>query len=151
MVKKNTTPPQRVENLEIRGSIYVSHGVIREMVLSKGWLINNDSVGTVWHHIHKMCYEFVQDIEGKLYERLQKLKEDNKTRMWKKNYVSFQKSYNWCDEVTIGLSAHVYDHSGEISLSSVEVKIKGTHKKYRTNLREALDKYVKTELEKQLK
>jgi hypothetical protein len=142
---------EEIKNLKISGGISISHGVIREMILSRGWSVNDDSIGTVWSAINKMMYDFIQHVKSVLPRRIEKLEEANKQRMWKKKYLTIEKSVPWYSDVTLSLSSFVNLELDEIHIAGVEVKIRGSSKRYVKPLKEAITQYVNSELEKNLK
>ncbi len=142
---------EEVKSLKIGGGLSIARGTLRELILSRGWVVNDDSVGTVWSALNKMAYDFVLHVKKTLPKRIEKLHEANTKRLWKKNFINIEKTVPWCDDVNVSLYTYVTIETDELSLMNVEVKIRGNSKKYTVPLKDALARYVNTELEKNLK
>jgi hypothetical protein len=143
--------------LDIRKcQVNVTSGVLRELILSRGWKLEPNAVGTVWHAIYKMTYDFVMHLETTLPKRMEKLNKDNLSRKWKKTFIQVSQKVEWTEDTTVLLSSTIYfganGANGDAQhLCGIGVKIKGTNKKNFVDAQVAIDRFLSKELEKTLK
>lgn len=133
--------------------VNITSGVLRELILSRGWKLEPDAVGTVWHAIYKMTYDFILHLETTLPKRVEKLNNDNLSRKWKKTFTQVSQKVEWTEDVTVLLSSCIYfgEHSDSPRLCGIGVKIRGASKKNSVDAQVAIDRYISKELEKNLK
>jgi hypothetical protein len=143
------------KTLETKTSrISISNSVLRELILSRGWKVEPNAIGTVWHAIHKMTYDFVEHIQLKLPKHIDKLNKDNLSRKWKKKFIQVSEKVEWTEDVTIVIASIIYiveDSQILPHMCDVRVKIKGANKSYSVDVNTAIDRYLNRELEKTLK
>lgn len=133
--------------------VNVTNGVLRELILSRSWKLEPDAVGTVWHAIYKMTYDFILHLETTLPKRTEKLNKDNLSRKWKKSFIQVSQKVEWTEDVTVLLSSCIYfgTHGDAPHLCGIGVKIRGASKKNSVDAQVAIDRYISKELEKTLK
>lgn len=133
--------------------VIVTSGVIRELILSRGWKLEPDAIGTVWHAIYKMTYDFVLHLQTTLPKRTDKLNKENLSRQWKKTFIQVSQKVEWTEDTTVLLSSCIYFGSNSDSphLCGIGVKIRGASKKNSVDAQVAIDRYISKELEKNLK
>jgi len=136
-----------------RCQVYVTNSVLRELILSRGWKLEPNAVGTVWHAIYKMTYDFIRHIETTLPKRVEKLNRENVSRKWNKTFIQVSQKVEWTEDTIISLSSCIYfnENADLPRLCGIGVKIKGSSKKNSVDAQVAIDRFLSKELEKTLK